>query len=88
MLPQSLSGHFDKWNKTCLPLLIAFSSLSDINTTLKFLSLENEVLYCVTLSLRHHYDIGMRYHITMSLQCHYVVGLHRVFLLLSNVRVA
>ena len=26
--------HFDKWNKVCLLLLIAFSSLSDINTTL------------------------------------------------------
>ena len=24
-----------KWNKTCLPLLIVFSSLPDINTTLK-----------------------------------------------------
>ena len=36
MLPWSLSEYFDKWNKaTCLLLLIAFSSLSDIITTLK-----------------------------------------------------
>ena len=39
MLPeyyQSLSEYFDKLNKTtCLPLLMAFSSLSDLNTTLK-----------------------------------------------------
>ena len=35
MLPLSFSNYFDKWNKTCLPILIAFSSLPDINTTLK-----------------------------------------------------
>ena len=35
MLPLSFSDYFDKWNKTCLPILIAFSSLPDINTTLK-----------------------------------------------------
>ena len=36
MLSWSLSKYFDKWNRTTyLPLLIAFSSLSDINTTLK-----------------------------------------------------
>ena len=34
MSPQSLSGYLDKRNKTCLPLLIAFSSLSETKTTL------------------------------------------------------
>ena len=34
MLQQSLSEHFDKWNKACLLSLIAFSPLCDINTTL------------------------------------------------------
>ena len=29
------SEYFDKWNKTCSPLLIAFSSLSDVNVTLE-----------------------------------------------------
>ena len=61
MLPQSLSEHFGKCNKTCLTLLIVFSSLSDINTTLK-------IGITITLSFSLHYVIA-----TTSL----LVGLHR-----------
>ena len=63
MLPQNLSGHFDKWNKTCLPLLIAFSSLSDINTTLK-------TGITVTWSFTLHYVITI-----VSLWCYFNVNM-------------
>ena len=58
----------------CLPLLIAFSSLSDINTTLKI-----GITATRSFTLRYviNYDVGKRYHITMSLQSQYVVGLNR-----------
>ena len=67
-----------KWNKTkCLPLLIAFSYVSDINTTWKIDIIITWSFTMRYVTLQHHYDVGKRYHITMSLQCQYVIGLYR-----------
>ena len=67
-----------KWNKTKrLPLLIAFSSLSDISTTLKIgitITWSFTLSYVIAIT---HYDAGKRYHITMSHQSQYVIGLYR-----------
>ena len=67
-----------KQNKTkSLPLLIEFSCLSDINTTLKIGIIITRSFNFATLSLQHQYDVGKRYHITMSLQSQHIIGLYR-----------
>ena len=69
MIPQSLSEHFDNSNKTCLPLLIAFSSLYDINWY------RYNMKFYIALRYRYNFNI-LEKDITMSLQCQYVIGPH------------
>ena len=73
ILPESLLEHFDRWKNTCFPLLIAFSYLSDINTTLKIgITLTRSFTLCYVIATTWCWK---RY-ITMSLQCQYVIGLY------------